>query len=258
MAHAPDQASTSIPVPLQVGADWRGVEDVFGGKVVALLADCVAAVPELDRLRLAALWVEFSSSVVPGPVDGRVAVLHAGRSTRTVRVHLVQGGRSRASGMAKLVAVGASGTLPSKDLGDVPGPEYVPDLVPPWGALAYDPKVQVKVVRTAVVDGVLTTQAWVRVRPGCGDDLDPVGVAAVLLDLLPPGLFHHERRPSFVPTVDFALHLDLSARPAVGEWHWGEVRTEWADGEFCGETAELRRADGTFVARGTQTRRVVW
>lgn len=258
MAPAPEQASIATPVPLQVEADWRGVEDVFGGKVIALLADCVAAVPELDRLQVAALWVEFSSSVVPGAVDGRVEVLHAGRSTATVRAQLVQDGRSRASGMAKLVAAGSSPSLSPRDLGAVPRPEEVPDLVPPWGALAYDPKVQVKVVRTALVDGVLTTQAWVRVRPGQGADLGHVGVAAVLLDLLPPGLFHHERRPSFVPTVDFALHLDPSARPAVGEWHWGEVRTEWADGEFCGETGELRRADGTFVARGTQTRRVVW
>lgn len=129
--------------------------------------------------------------------------------------------------------------------------------MPPWGALAYDPRVQVKVVATGLVAGVLSTQAWVRVRPDGGADLGPAGVAGVLLDLMPPGLFT-ERAPRFVQTVDFALHLDPSTPAVAGEWYWGEVRTEWADEEFCAESAVLHRADGAFVARGAQTRRVVW
>lgn len=238
------------------GADWKGVEGLFGGKVIGMLADCVTSVPQVAAHELASLWVEFSGSVVPGVVDEEVRVLHAGRSTATVQARLAQEGRSKASAVAKLVGAGGAAALGRRVLPDAPPPADVEDFVAPWGHLQYDPKLQVKVISTGTVEGVLTSRAWIRVRPGHGDDLGVGGVEAVLLDLLPPGLFLTPHPPAFVPTVDFALHLNPSARAVVGEWFWGEMRTEWADEEFCAETGELRRADGTFVARGTQTRRV--
>lgn len=240
------------------GADWKGKEGLFGGKVVAMLAEAVTSAPEVGRLELASLWAEFSGSVVPGPVEQRVEVLHAGRSTATVRAALVQDGRSRASGVAKLVASGGALSTGTRSIPPAPGPDDVADLEAPWGRLDYDVKLQIKLVEQSVVDGVITTRAWIRVRPDHGADLGAGGVEAVLLDLLPPGLFFTDRVPAFVPTVDFALQTNPSARARAGEWYWGEMRTEWADEEFCAETGEIRRADGTFVARGTQTRRIVF
>lgn len=242
---------------MRAGADWKGKEGLFGGKVVAMLADAVSSPPEVTGFALASLWAEFSGSVVPGPVEATVEVLHAGRSTATVRAALVQDGRSRASATAKLVVSGGRLSTGGRHLPPGPGPDEIDDLDAPWGRLDYDVKLQIKVVEQGVVDGVLTTRAWLRVRTGHGADLGPGGVEAVLLDLLPPGLFFTDEVPAFVPTVDFALQLNPSAGATEGEWYWGEMRTEWADDEFCAETGEIRRADGTFVARGTQTRRIV-
>lgn len=243
----------------RVGADWRGVEGIFGGKVIALLADAVTAAPGTAHHQLASMWVEFSGSLLPGDLHDEVEVPHLGRSTATVRATLSQQGRQKASAVAKLVALDtAEPSQPTaRRIPDAPGPEELDDLVPPWGALNYDPKVQVKVIEHLALDGTLTTRAWVRIRPDHGADLGVGGVEAVLLDVLPPGLFMTGVAPSFVPTVDFALHLAPRARAVVGEWFWGEMRTEWIEGGFCAETGEIRRADGTFVARGTQTRRVV-
>ncbi|QCX27916.1 thioesterase family protein [Nocardioides jishulii] len=242
---------------MRADASWKGKGGIFGGKVIALLADCVRMPAEVDRLELASLWVEFSGSVVPGEADETVEVLHAGRSTATVRAVLEQDGRAKASAMAKLVAAGQASVLPGRTLPPAASPDDLDDLVAPWGALDYDPKLQVKVIDQGLVDGVITTRAWLRVRPGHGDDLGVGGIEGVLLDLLPPGLFFTQVPPSFVPTIDFALQLNPSSRAETGEWYWGEMRTEWSDGEFCAETGELRRPDGTFVARGTQTRRIV-
>lgn len=242
---------------MKVDASWKGMEGIYGGKVVAMLAECVTSHPEVERLDLGSLWVEFSGTVLPGEVDTVVEVLHAGRSTATVRSQLVQEGRPRASAMVKLVASGGMPAVGPRTLPPTPQPETLEDFVAPWGALDYDPKLQVRVFEQGVVDGVVTTRAWVRVRPGHGADLGVGGLEGVLLDLLPPGLFAVEPRPRFVPTVDFAVHTNPNARAVEGEWYWGEMRTEWADEGFCAETGEVRRADGTFVARGTQTRRVV-
>lgn len=261
MNHGHDQVE-AVPAARrtkEVGADWRGVEGIFGGKVIALLADAVMAAPGTGRHELASMWVEFSGSVVPGELHDEVEVAHLGRSTASVRASLSQQGRQKASAVAKLVAPdGGQPTLPTaRRLPVAPSPDELDDLVPPWGELSYDPKVQVRVIEHLVLDGVLTTRAWVRVRPGHGADLGVGGVEAVLLDVLPPGLFMTGTPPSFVPTVDFALHLSPGARAVAGDWFWGEMRTEWVEGGFCAETGEIRRADGTFVARGTQTRRVV-
>lgn len=237
--------------------DWRGQEGLYGGKVVAMLADLLTATDVGDRLALASVWAEFTGAVVPGVTETGVEVLHQGRSTALVRATLRQDGRAKASAVAKFVAAGEGDKLPPRTLPPAPEVDDVVDYDAPWGRLHYDPKLQLKVIDQETRDGVLTTRAWLRVRPGHGDDLGVGGVEAVLLDLLPPGLFALEDHPAFVPTVDFAMHLNPSHRAEVGRWYWGEMRTEWSDGEFCCDTGEIRTPEGAFVARGTQNRRVV-
>lgn len=239
---------------MNIGEDWRGKDGIYGGKVVACLAESVQADPAVTGLRLASMWVEFSGTVLPGQVELVTEVIHRGRSTATVRGALVQG-KQRASAVAKLVASGGESLVAPRQLGTLPLPEALDDFVAPWGELAYDPKFQIRVARQSVDDGIITTRAWVRLQPDT--ELGQGGAEAALLDLLPPGLFLADPAPTYVPTIDFALHLNPNAAVTPGEWLWGEMRTEWADEEFCADTGTLYRADGTFVARGTQTRRVV-
>lgn len=240
---------------MNIAEDWRGKDGIYGGKVVACLATSVYAAPDVAGLRLASMWVEFSGTVLPGQVELFPETVHRGRSTATVRTTLVQG-KQRASAVAKLIASEGGTLVEPRQLRALPAPETLTDFEAPWGDLSYDPKFQIRVAHQSIDDGVITTRAWVRTQPDT--DLGHGGAEAALLDLLPPGLFFAERVPSYVPTVDFALHLNPNAPARAGEWLWGEMRTEWADNEFCAETGTLHRPDGTFVARGTQTRRVVF
>lgn len=237
-----------------IGQDWRGKEGVYGGKVVACLAEAVQSDPDLAGFGLASMWVEFSGTVLPGPIEVVTEIAHRGRSTATVRSALVQG-KQRASAVAKLISSGGKTPLEPRRWAALPDPDTLLDFQAPWGELEYDSKFQIRVASQSADDGVITTRAWVRTQ--VDTVLGHGGAEAALLDLLPPGLFFADPRPAYVPTVDFALHLNPNAPVHPGEWVWGEMRTEWADEEFCADTGTLYRADGTFVARGTQTRRVV-
>ncbi|WP_110241582.1 thioesterase family protein [Nocardioides gilvus] len=237
-----------------IGADWRGKEGIYGGKVAACLADAVQIDPDLAGLELASMWVEFSGTVFPGPVEVVAETVHRGRSTATVRATLVQG-RQRASAVAKLIASGGRTPLEPRRWAALPDPEKLHDFQAPWGELEYDSKFQIRVAGQSADEGIITTRAWVRTQ--ADTHLGHGGAEAALLDLLPPGLFFADPVPAYVPTIDFALHLNPNARVRPGQWLWGEMRTEWADEEFCADTGTLYRPDGTFVARGTQTRRVV-
>ena len=247
--------STATETPTHFGTDWVGVEGIFGGKAIATTVEAAVTAPEVDGLVLASASLEFSGGLAVGDATLVTDVVHRGRSTATVHVTCVQE-RPRLRAVAKLVAPGERRVLPAHQLPDGPGPDALDDFDPPYGRLSYDHKFGVRVVGHALEDGVPTTRAWVRALPGTG--LGVGGTEVALLDVLPPGLFMRDPRPSFVPTVDFALHLDVQALAHEGEWLYGVMRTEWATDAFCLETATLHRADGRFVARGTQTRRIVW
>ena len=60
---------------------WLGMEAVFGGRVLAAVAD--AAV--LDGFHPQSLTATFVSSVQPGPAEVEHEVLHRGRSTASMR-----------------------------------------------------------------------------------------------------------------------------------------------------------------------------
>ena len=254
------------PTDIAFGPDWAGITGVYGGRVIAAVAEEARAHPSTDGLELASVFVEFTGGAQVGPATLRTELVHRGRSTATL--HLVcaqvQGGPGQATerrvvgGVAKFVAPGSPTAQPSATSGtalDAPSPESLPEFVPPWGALSYDHKFGVRVISHRLEQGVPTTRAWVKLQPGTG--LGSHGSLAALLDVLPPGLFMTAPRPRFVPTVDFAMHLDASVPVVEGEWFYGVMRTEWEAEEFCLETATLQRADGRFVGRGTQTRRVV-
>ena len=260
---APD-VRTSTEVAFE--PDWAGITGVYGGRVIAAVAEEARAHAATDGLELASVFVEFTGGAQVGPATLGTGVVHRGRSTATLDVVCtqVQGRpgheaepmveRRVVGAVAKFVAPGAALPAVAAPL-RAPDPESLPEFVPPWGSLAYDHKFDVRVISHELEEGVPTTRAWVKLQPGTG--LGNHGSLAALLDVLPPGLFMREPRPRFVPTVDFAMHLDADVPVVEGEWFHGVMRTEWEAEEFCLESATLQRADGRFVGRGTQTRRIV-
>lgn len=252
-------APLADPVPVEFTPDWVGVRGVFGGRVIAAVAEEARAHPETAGLDLGSCHVEFTGGALTGEAMLRPRLVHRGRSTATVEVECTQvQGRSErrvVGSTSKFVARGTTPALPPHVLPAGPGADDLDDFAPPWGALSYDLKFGVRLVSHTLEGGVPTTRAWLRVNPGTG--LGPFGGVASLLDVLPPGLFMREPIPQFTPTVDFSMHLDAAVLPDEGEWVYGIMRTEWADDAFCLETSTLHRADGRFVARGTQNRRVV-
>lgn len=247
------------PVSVDYTPDWAGVRGVFGGRVIAAVAEQARLHPDTDGLDLGSCHVEFTGGAVTGEATLRPRLVHRGRSTATVEVECtqVQGGSERrvVGSTTKFVARGTTPVLGPSTLPYGPAPEDLDDFEPPWGALSYDLKFGTRLVSHASEAGVPTTRAWLRITPGTG--LGRFGGTAALLDVLPPGLFMREPIPQFVPTVDFSMHLDATTLPDEGEWVYGVMRTEWADDAFCLETSTLHRADGRFIARGTQNRRVV-
>lgn len=235
--------------------DWVGVEGIFGGRGIATAVEAATHTPEVEGLVLASASLEFSGGLSVGGAEVVTDVVHRGRSTATVQVTVVQG-RPRLRATAKLVAPGERRVLGPHVLPQGPGPDELDDFDAPYGRLAYDDKFRVRVVSHAEEAGVPTTRAWVRLQSGSG--LGAGGAEAALLDVMPPSLFLHQPQPKFVPTVDFAMHLDALTPAVEGEWLYAVMRTEWATDTFCLETATLHRPDGRFVARGTQSRRIVW
>ncbi|WP_162598633.1 thioesterase family protein [Nocardioides gilvus] len=238
---------------LRIDSSWLGLGGVFGGKIIAETIRVAGAHPEVADLSVASAYVSFLGTVTPGEVDFATRVTHRGRRTATVDVAVVQG-RDLATGRVKLAVAGAEDLCGPARLKAFPGPEDVEPYVAPYGALAHDEHLEVRPFSTVPDEGVPSVRAWVRARVGAGLG---VGTAAALLDIVPPSLFFSGHPPTFVPTIDFHLHRQPRDEDLEGQWLLAEARTEWADGALCAETTTLHRPDGTFLARGTQTRRIV-
>lgn len=241
-------------VNLHIDGSWRGLQGIYGGKVIAEITRVADEHPEVADLSVASVHVSFLGTVAPGNVEFDVRVTHRGRRTAALDIAVVQG-RELVTGRVKLARTGDEDLCGPADLGELPAPEEVGVYQAPYGPLAHDEHLEVRPFSTEPVRGVPTVRAWVRARVGAGLG---AGTAAALLDVVPPSLFFTARPPAFVPTTDFVLHRQPRVGDLEGEWLLAQGHTEWADGQGCAETATLHRADGTFLARGTQTRRIEW
>ena len=94
--------------------------------------------------------------------------------------------------------------------------------------------------------------AWVRLRA----PLAPLVQLGVLLDALPPSLFAVRTVPASMPTVELTAHL-AGPPPETGAWVRVDQRTVWADDQVAVDDVELRALDGSLVASGRQTRRLL-
>lgn len=239
---------------------WAGFAGVFGGRVIAELGAAAhrADDPRLAEMALVSLVAEFHAAVDAGPGAVEVDVVHAGKASASVSSRIVQG-RLRASAKAKLVRTTERSQYPVRSLEDLRRPELIAEFETPYPAMAYSDLVQIRLIDHRSLAGLPSTRCWVRLDDATRavGELDAVGRAAVLLDVVPPGPFFVEPRPSFVPTIDFALHCAPAAPASPDGWYYTEASTMWQTSDFCAESTTLWTSAGDFVARGTQNRRVV-
>ncbi|MFS3126863.1 thioesterase family protein [Nocardioides sp. Bht2] len=237
---------------------WAGFAGVFGGRVIAELGAAAVADPRLGEMSLVSLVAQFSAAIDVGRGDVEVEVTHVGRASASVSVRLVQE-RLRASAEAKLVRSGDPSVQQPWVVNDRPEPDEIAEFEPPYGEMAYADLVRIRVIDHKVRDGLPSTRCWVSFDEAAAavGELDPAGRAAALLDVVPPGPFFTEPRPSFVPTIDFALNLAPSPPVSADGWYYTEATTLWRNSGYCAESTTPWTSSGEFVARGTQNRRIV-
>ncbi len=237
---------------------WGGHDGLFGGYAVAVLVDAVLTAEPAGG-RMASVTASFVARTEEADAEVVLERVHDGRATAVVRAALVQAGRPRVHATAELLR------------GIEVAPRYVRTLDPPPPPLP-DRSAESRHDYMAVT-GILelrmcappelaaTTDAWVRRRPGLGDIglRSDEALVTTMLDLPTPGLFGESPAPTFVPSLDYAVHFAPRAAPlADGEWLHLRHATAWATDHHCVDETTIATADGRLLAQLRQTRAVRW
>ena len=235
----------------EISPQWTGLHAIFGGYVVARLLDAMACV---DGFVVLSATVEFVGSVRPGEVTVDVDVVHLGSRTATVTGSLSQG-HVRAVGVAKLGRRRGDLRTPPLDLSQFDPPEQLKAELPPWGAVAFDERVEVRHLPPPNGDPRTGARAWVRVRSDADEAvvLRPDSLAPMFLDVLPPGTWYVEDLEGFAPTIEMSVHL--GPRPAAYDrWHLVEQRAVVMADDYWIEDSTMYDDVGRVVAVVRQTR----
>lgn len=236
---------------IEIPERWEGLEGVFGGYVLALVAESFP----VGAHRLVTCSLRFHARVDLGSVERTIRDEHRGATTSWVRIELHQSGRRVAS--ADMLAIAGEG---EPDYRGRPErrPASSPDELPPrihlQGDLAFDRHLDVRCEPDFTID--TGGGCWLRLK-GEPEDMSlggPIGAVCVLLDGLMPAPFAREDPPWFVPTIEFSLSLAPAAAEWSGGWVWGTNRTEWMTENLCSELSTLADADGRFLAGLRQVR----
>lgn len=232
---------------------WRSFSSTQGGLVAGHL---LAAAAELTGGAPRAVTAHLLGGVAAG-VEA-VVTADADRTGRTgsVRSELRQDGALRAVAQVLTSAVPPPPVRETYPATAAPGPEDGEPFELPRDYVPVGEHTEIRALDASRPLGGGSEprlHAWVRVR---GDALEPLVQLGVLLDALPPSLFAVRTVPAAMPTVELSAHL-TGPPPATGAWVRVDQRTVWADGEVAVDDVELRALDGSLVARGRQTRRLL-
>lgn len=238
-------------------AVWRGLDGIYGGYV---LARVVEAVQVIDGFAPMSVSIQFTGAVRDVESDWKVEILHHGGSTGAVGVELVQG-HPRLTAIGKLGAGSTERILDFPiDLSQTPPPELLDRYRFAHADMAYEAFLDHRLIDDPIESRRRQTNAWIRFDESVhqAPELGRYGLAAIFLDAQPPGLFHWEQSPVYVPTVDFTIHFAPDVDVDRHGWHFVTQRTMWATRDFCVEESYLYDSAGVFIAQVRQTRRVVW
>lgn len=241
------------PRRLTFAPSWRSFSSTQGGLVVghllAAAAGLTGAAPRAVTAHLLGGVTADVEALVTADAD------RTGR-TGSVRSELRQDGVLRA--VAQVLTSGVE-PVPVTETGPLPAAPRVEDGEPfelPRDFVPVGEHTEIRALgaaRPLAGGSEPRLHAWVRIR---GAELEPLVQLGVLLDALPPSLFAVRTVPAAMPTVELSAHL-AGPPPPSGAWVRVDQRTVWADGEVAVDDVELRRTDGSLVARGRQTRRLL-
>ncbi|WP_165989139.1 thioesterase family protein [Streptomyces sp. YIM 98790] len=241
--------------PADLDPSWRSWDGLHGGYLVARLA--ARAREALPRpLPLRALHANLLGAVREPRAEIGVELLRTGRSVTTARADLTTGGRTAVTATATFGPGGPGRPWPGRPLPGVPDADSRPAFRGAVVDFADHIDIRPADDRLPLSGGEepeLT--AWMRLRTPPADATE---AALILLDAPPPALYGILREPLAIPTVEFAAHLtDAVADAAPGAWMLTRIRTEHAAAGWCVDNCTLWTADGTLLATGRQTRRLL-
>lgn len=238
---------------LTFAPSWRSFTSTQGGLVIGHL---LAAAADLTGAAPRAVTAHLLGGVVPDVEAVVTAAADRTGRTGSVRGELRQDGALRAVAQV-LTSAGVPG--PATESGGVPAGPRLEDGEPFELPRDYVPVGEHTEIRALGSSRPLgggeepRLHAWVRIR---GADLEPLVQLGVLLDALPPSLFAARTVPAAMPTVELSAHL-AGPPPPAGAWVRVDQRTAWSDADVAVDDVELRALDGSLVARGRQTRRIL-
>ncbi|MGY1916977.1 thioesterase family protein [Blastococcus sp. SYSU DS0973] len=238
---------------LSFDPSWRSFTHTQGGLVVGHL---LAAAAALAGAPPRAVTAHLTGGVAPGVEAVVTATADRGGRTGSVRSELVQDGVLRAVAQTLTLARPAS---PGIEHWAAAEPPRIADGVPFELPPEYVPVAEHTEIRALGTSRPLAggaeprLHAWVRIR---GAELEPLVQLGVLLDVLPPSLFAVRTVPAAMPTVELTAHL-AGPVPGTGAWVRVDQRTVWCDADVAIDDVGLRAEDGSLVALGRQTRRLL-
>jgi acyl-CoA thioesterase len=245
-------APVGEPRRLVFDPTWRSFTSIQGGLVVGHL---LAAAADLAGAAPRAVTAHLLGGVAPDVEATASAAADRTGRTGSVRAELHQDGVLRAVAQV-LTSAGPASQLRETAAAD-PGPgledgepfELPRDFVP------FGEHAEIRALGSARPLGGGADprlQAWVRMRGG----LPPLVQLGVLIDALPPSLFAVRTTPAAMPTVELTAHL-AATPPDSGAWVRLDQRTVWSDATVAVDDVEVRAVDGSLVALGRQTRRLL-
>jgi hypothetical protein len=250
---APGPSALGTSRRLTFDPTWRSFTSTQGGLVIGSLLDAAAgltaATPRVVTAHLLGGVVPDVETVVTAAAD------RTGR-TGSVRSELRQDGVLRAVAQVLTAAGPAAPVTETDPAPAAPGLEDGESFELPRDYVPIAEHTEIRALGASRPMGggnEPRLHAWVRIR---GAELAPLVQLGVLLDALPPSLFAVRTVPAAMPTVELTAHL-AGPPPPTGAWVRVDQRTVWADGGLAVDDVELRALDGSLVARGRQTRRLL-
>lgn len=239
----------SRPVTLPGAENWMQGRTLFGGASAALALEAIRkAMPDLPPFRAA--QVGFV-----GPMGANLAfnveMVRQGRNVTQVRCDVASDDKLA---LTALMLFGESrepnALHPAGKVDPWPGPPEDCEDVGGGGPTYFTHNLQIRRAQDEIGKGVPIVRRWVRLKEP--DGLDPVTMAIVLGDALPPGSMRAMQRQGPLSSINWSFNLlDPEARTREG-WFLAEAASDHADHGYSSERLRLWNADGEQVLAGMQ------
>lgn len=247
---------TGRPARGDIDPGWNVGEAPNGGYVCAIaVAGLLSIVDHPDPIAISA---HFPSRPNTGPVDVLTEVVRTGRSHSTAQARLAQEGNARVVLTATFANLAASDgpTVVRGSAPEVPPPERCVRAEGP-GVPVFVQRFELRMTPESAMwavgqpSGEPRMEGWTRFADG--RDADPLSLI-VFCDSFPPTVFNVLDLPTWVPTIEYTVHVRAKPRPG---WLQCRFSTRYLMGGYLEEDGEVWDSTGQLVALSRQLARVL-